>query len=74
MSPQSRFAGNEQLKSPLTWHYVGVGVLIVLVAGARGAVGNGLGCYQRPLKRRIGQQADRTTIARYADNSAARTG
>jgi len=33
MSPQSRFSGNEQLKSPLTWHYVGVGVLIVLVAG-----------------------------------------
>ncbi len=33
MSPQSRFAGNEQLKSPLTWHYVGVGILIVLVAG-----------------------------------------
>ena len=33
MSPNSRFAGNEQLKSPLTWHYVGVGILIVLVAG-----------------------------------------
>lgn len=33
MSAQAASTGRERLSSPLTWHYVGLGVLIVLVVG-----------------------------------------
>ncbi len=74
MSPQSRFAGNEQLKSPLTWHYVGVGVLIVLVAGLATRLGMDWAATNGRSSDALANKQIELTISRYADNSSARTG